>query len=344
VSVELGLSPDQESIQELFTAFFTKESPLTVAREAEPLGFDRPLWDKVRELEAPGMSSPSGAGGSDATWSDLVVVAEALGRAIAPIPLVEHLVAAPLVAASAPDVVAGAAIATLALHPAQPDGTWRLVPAGAVADVVVGLDGDDLVAVRSPAPGSGPRNHAAAPLAHRSAREGERVVLGNLFDHAAAVDRWRTLTAAALVGISGAALDLAVDYAKARHQFGVPIGSFQAVQHLLADLPTLVDGGRLITHKAAWALDGNGTGVVDPGDSDIQDAATLSGMAFVFAADGARIATDRALHVHGGYGFAEEYDVQLLYRRARGWALVLDDPTRERLRLADRLFGPTGSR
>jgi alkylation response protein AidB-like acyl-CoA dehydrogenase len=342
MSVDLGLSPDQESIQELFATFFTKEAPLTVAREAEPLGFDRTLWDKVRGLEAPGMSSPGAAGGSDASWSDLVVVAEALGRNIAPIPLVEHLVAAPLHPEA--DVVSGEAIATLALHPARPDGTWRLVPAGAVADVVIGLDDGELVAVRSAPPGAGPRNHAAAPLAHRSARVGERVVLGNDLDHAAAVDRWRTLTAAALVGISGAALDMGVDYAKARHQFGVPIGSFQAIQHLLADLPTLVDGGRLLAHKAAWAADGHGTGAIDPGDSDIQDVATLAAMAFVFAADGARIATDRALHVHGGYGFAEEYDAQLLYRRARGWALVLDDPTRERLRLADRLFGPTGSR
>jgi alkylation response protein AidB-like acyl-CoA dehydrogenase len=342
MTVDLGLSPDQESIQDLFATFFTKEAPFTVARAAEPLGFDRALWDKVRELEAPGMSSPASVGGSEASWSDLVVVAEALGRAIAPIPLVEHLVAAPLHPVA--DVVSGEAIATLALHPARDDGTWRLVPGGAVADVVVGLDGEELVAVRSTPPGDGPRNHGCAPLAHRSARAGERVVLGGPAEHVAAVDRWRVLTAAALVGISAAALDLGVGYAKARHQFGVPIGTFQAVQHQLADLPTIVDGGRLLVHKAAWVADGHGSGVLDVGDSDIEDVHALAAMAFVFAAEGAATATDRSLHVHGGYGFSEEYDVQLLYRRARGWALVLDDPARERLRLADRLFGPSGSR
>ena len=52
-------------------------------------------------------------------------------------------------------------------------------------------------------------------------------------------------------------------------------------------------------------------------------------MAFLFAADVAAHATDRSLHFHGGYGFAEEYDIQLFYRRARGWALVLGDPGRE---------------
>ena len=66
-------------------------------------------------------------------------------------------------------------------------------------------------------------------------------------------------------------------------------------------------------------------------------------MAFVFNADGAAHATDRALHFHGGYGFAEEYDIQLFYRRARGWALVYDDPARECGRLADAMFGPRES-
>jgi alkylation response protein AidB-like acyl-CoA dehydrogenase len=52
------------------------------------------------------------------------------------------------------------------------------------------------------------------------------------------------------------------------------------------------------------------------------------------------MATDRSLHVHGGYGYAEEYDIQLYYRRARGWSLLLGDPAREARRLADQLFGP----
>jgi alkylation response protein AidB-like acyl-CoA dehydrogenase len=125
-----------------------------------------------------------------------------------------------------------------------------------------------------------------------------------------------------------------------RYQFGVPIGSFQAVQHGLADLPALIDGARLLTHKAAWAGDEPGPGVCDVDDCTITDFDSLAGMAFVFAAETATRATDRSLHFHGGYGFSEEYDIQLYYRRARGWALVLDDPSRECLRLADRLFGP----
>lgn len=319
MTVDLGLSPDQEAVEELFSTFFAKESPLSVARAAEPLGFDASLWERLATTGAPTM------GVEGASLGDLVVAAEQLGRAIAPVPLLEHLVA----------TRAGATtdgIAAVALHPAV-DGVWRLVPAGAVADLVVGVDGDELVAVASAAPGTGPRNHGGAPLANRST-DGTRTVLGPVDRFDAVLAEWQVLTAAALVGIAVTALDLGVEYVKARHQFGVPIGSFQAVQHGLADLPGMIDGARLLCHKAAWAT---GTST-DVDDNSVEDPIALASMAFVFAAEVAAHATDRSLHYHGGYGFAEEYDIQLLYRRARGWALVLGDPGAEARRLADRLF------
>ena len=161
MTVDLGLSADQEAIAELFDGFFAKECPPPVARAAEPLGFDRDLWDKLVELGAPGMGSPEASGGGGATISDLVVVAEALGRAIAPVPLVDHWAA--LSVLDDADLVAGEAIAAVSIRPADADGNWWLVPAGAVADVVVGVDGDELVAVRSDAPMAGPRNHASLP-------------------------------------------------------------------------------------------------------------------------------------------------------------------------------------
>jgi alkylation response protein AidB-like acyl-CoA dehydrogenase len=100
-----------------------------------------------------------------------------------------------------------------------------------------------------------------------------------------------------------------------------------------------IDGGRLLTHKAAWALDNVVDGLLDWAKNDITDGPALATMALLFAADAAVMATDRSLHYHGGYGFAEEYDIQMYYRRARGWSLILDDPTTVSLSLADRLFG-----
>jgi alkylation response protein AidB-like acyl-CoA dehydrogenase len=340
--VQLGLSDDEQAIADAFAGFFTQEAPPAVARSAEPLGFDAALWARLRETGAPGMGLPEDLGGGGATLADLAVVAEALGRAIAPVPLVEHVVAARLFPTPPPDVASGDSVATLSLRPASHHGLWRLVPAGAVADVVVGVDGDELVATRSAPPGEGPRNHASAPIADRSARAGEREVIGVAAELERAVDEWKLLTAASLVGIAAAALDIGVAYVMSRHQFGVPVGSFQAVQHGLADLPAMIDGSRLLVHKAAWAGSDVEDAVCDVDDNDISDFGVLASMAFVFASDTAARATDRSLHYHGGYGFSEEFDIQLYYRRARGWSLVYDDPSRECLRLADQLFGPVG--
>jgi alkylation response protein AidB-like acyl-CoA dehydrogenase len=339
VSVDLGLSDDQQAIAEAFGGFFANESPPTVARASEPLGFSAELWARSKAMDMAAMAAPESRGGSGASISDLIVVSEALGQAIAPIPLIEHWVASRLWPHD--EVLSGDAIATVALHPAV-GGTWALVPAGAVADIVIGVDGDDLVAVRSSPPMAGPRNHAAMPLADRSTA-GTRTSIGPASVFAQAVAEWKVLTASALVGISRAALTQAVDYVQNRVQFGRPIGSFQAVQHLLADLPVVIDSSHLLTHKAAWALDTQQPAQMTWDDNDVTDPGALASMAFVFASDGAVLATDRALHVHGGYGFSAEYDIQLYYRRARGWSLVYRDPSIECRALADMLFGPSGA-
>ena len=247
----------------------------------------------------------------------------------------------------ADDVVSGRAVSTLALRPADGDGVWRLVPAGAVADVVVGLDGDDLVAVRAAPSMTAPDNHASAPLADRSARTGDRAVVAHATAFAEALDQWRVLTAAALTGLADRALRMGVDYVLGRQQFGRPIGSFQSIQHGLAELPALIDGARFLVHKAAWAFDAGltgGAGTVDIDQGTITEFSPLATMAFLQAADAAAVATDRSLHYHGGYGFSLEYDIQLYFRRARGWANILGDPARQRLHLADLLWGPTPER
>ena len=173
--------------------------------------------------------------GLEAGLVDLAVVAEAAGRHLAPVPIVEALVATRVLGVDA------GTVATIALRPGA-----RLVPAGAVADVVVALDGDELVAVRSRPPGAAPANLGSAPVADRDLDSGERTVVARgpeaheRFERA--LDEWRVLTAAALVGLAQGALDIGVAYVKERHQFGVPIGSFQSVQHRLADVATAVDG------------------------------------------------------------------------------------------------------
>ena len=121
---------------------------------------------------------------------------------------------------------------------------------------------------------------------------------------------------------------MAVEYAKQRHAFGTPIGAFQAVSHPLADSATAVDGARLLALKAACAF------------GDEPDRVTeLAAMAFTFAYESARDATRHSLHIHGGYGFGMEGDIQLYYRRVRGWALVFGEPNIALDRVADARYG-----
>ena len=348
--MDLDLTKDQEAIRDVFADFFSSETGPERARDAEPLGFDSRAWDRLIETGAPGMGVGESRGGGGATLADLTVVVEEAGAHIAALPLVDHMVATRLLAtvgACDDEVLAGTTIVGLAIRPAQ-DGTARTVPTGAVARQVVALDGDALVLIEGD-PGAHLENHGCLPLAHR--RLAGATVLADGPDAAVAyrraLDEWRTLTASTLVGITRTALDLGVGYVKERHQFGRPIGSFQAIQHLLADLPGLLDGARLLTAKAAWAGDravAGQTGVADIGDNEITDFATLACMALVSAGEAATTATDRSLHVHGGYGFSEEYDIQLYFRRARALSVVLDDPARECRRLADLLLaGPSTS-
>ncbi|BBZ17724.1 hypothetical protein MGAD_20590 [Mycolicibacterium gadium] len=139
---------------------------------------------------------------------------------------------------------------------------------------------------------------------------------------------WLALTSAALAGAAKKAVEMGVDYAKQRHAFGTAIGTFQAVSHPLADSATAADGARLLALKAACAF-----------ADEPERARELSAMAFAFAYETARDATHRSLHIHGGYGFGMEGDIQLYYRRARGWAMVYGEPGVALDRVADARYG-----
>jgi len=339
--VDLGLSDDQEQLVAAFGMLCAKEVSPDTVRAAEPTGFAPSLWVSLQALGAPGMGVPEASGGGGADLLDLALVGEVLGAALAPVPFVDHAVAARVLARAVDDadpalaaLVAGGAVGAVAPVPSS-GGVAGAVPAGGVAHVVVGLDGDDLVLVEQEPPGVVVPNLGATPTAPVDLRGPRRRVLASgpaaRDGYGLLVAEWRVLTAAALVGVGAAALDLGVEYAKSRHQFGVPIGSFQSIAHQLADAATAMDGARLLAREAAWAA----------AESPEQFGA-LAAMAFVFCAESAQRAAAVSLHVHGGYGFMLEYDIQLYYRRAKAWALLGGDPRRVVAELGDALFGPAG--
>jgi alkylation response protein AidB-like acyl-CoA dehydrogenase len=338
--MHLSHTEEQEALRDAVAGFLDKASDAESVREAEPLGWDPKVWDGLTAIGVPTLGVTEEQGGSGATLRDLAVVADACGARLASAPVVETMVAARLLApftsahAAAAEVLAeladGGAPVAFAVRPAR-DGIAPLVPGAAVADAVLALDGDDLVLVRLAADLTSPTNLGSAPLADVSLTGAGRTVLASGADavaaHSRAVDEWRALTARWLVGLGREAQAIGVQYAIDRRQFDVPVGSFQAVQHRFADLATDLDGADLLANKAVWALD-----VGDP------VAGSFPSMAFWFAGDTAQRTAAWSLHVHGGYGFMEEYDIQLHFRRAKATRLVLGDPRRELQALAGRLW------
>ncbi|MQY24328.1 acyl-CoA dehydrogenase family protein [Nocardia macrotermitis] len=327
--MDLNLSSEQAALDETLRAFLGKESPTDVVRAAEPLGFDPRLWRKVAELGLPEMAVPGEFGGGDGTLLDLAVAAQCIGHYLAPVPLIEAGVANRLLArlvgtGGAGDeviekVLSGEGLATIAPEPAA-NGRMRLVPAGAVSDAVLGLDEDRLVLVIQPdigpdCPGRVIPNLGSCPVGHCEVREDQLIVVdegpGAVAGYRRAVSEYRALTACALAGAGYRAIELAADYVLQRRAFGTLIGSFQSVQHRLAWDVTVLDGTWLLAYEAAWAC-----------DADTADAERLARMASLHAAEAAFRASADSLHVHGGYGYTLEYEIQLYFRRTKAWGLL----------------------
>jgi butyryl-CoA dehydrogenase len=138
------------------------------------------------------------------------------------------------------------------------------------------------------------------PVEDRLGEEGEGFKIAM-----ATLDGGRIGIAAQAVGIAQAAMDAALAYSQERQQFGQPLSSFQAIQFYLADMATGLDAGRLLTWKAAWAK--------DRGQRYTLEAA----QAKLFTSEMVQRVADRALQIHGGYGYTKEYDVERFFRDAR---------------------------
>jgi alkylation response protein AidB-like acyl-CoA dehydrogenase len=324
--MDLNPSAEQQQLINAFAAFYAKECPTDRVRAAEPSGHDADLWARLRGMGALDMAVDEPSGGWGASLLDLALVAEQHGRHLGPAPLVEAQAAARLLARAGTDAArealgrarAEGRFTTIALHPPK-NGVLQLVPGGAVADEVIFCQDDQLSCMEIGGHGRRISNFGAMPLADividaapTELLSGERAT--RLFETAR--DEWLVLMANSLVGIGSRSIEIGVEYVKERQAFGVPIGSFQAVAHGLADAATAVEGSKLIAREAAWAA-----------DEDPARATELACFSCGFCSEAAREASYRSLHYHGGYGFMVEFDIQLYFRRARGWPAVFGDPS-----------------
>ncbi|NEA65209.1 acyl-CoA dehydrogenase family protein [Streptomyces sp. SID12488] len=258
----------------------------------------------------------------------LPALMETLGRSGLPVPAAEVVaVGAPLLAAAGapqlPAVLRGSALLTVSLTPDAP------VPFAARADLIAVLQGDGLRLYTSDEVETEPVESVdgSRRLARVHARAGGGLLLAEgPAELAVAYRRGVLATSALLVGLAGRMLELTVAHVRERHQFGVPVGSFQAVKHALADVELAVRFARPAVLAAGWAQSAG-----DP------ETAVRTSMAKVLASEAARKAARTAIQCHGAMGYTTEYDLHLYAKRA--WALGADwgGPTEHRESIARRL-------
>ncbi|MBW8753332.1 MAG: acyl-CoA dehydrogenase [Sphingomonadales bacterium] len=336
--MNFGLNDDQQMLRDSFARFLDSESSMARVRAAqENAGFDRALWQGLAELGTFAMRVPEGAGGLGMGTLDAALVAEEVGRTLAVGPVIEAVLAARLLGQFGADeallgsVVDGSKVATLAFHDvARQPVQW--LSGGAHADLVVARKGDAVVAVTlTEADRTAEENLASNGIGEVDLGKAPAMVLSSgsaaLETFAAALEEWKLLTAAALNGVAREAVRLAAAYACERHAFGVPIGTFQAISHPLADLITEIDGGKYFVWKVIHEISAG-----EPG------AGAHVPLTLWWNARAASQAGIQGLRTFGGYGLTTEYDIHLYNLRAKALPLILGDPQRMLEQAGRRLY------
>jgi alkylation response protein AidB-like acyl-CoA dehydrogenase len=300
------------------------------------------VWEALAEMGVIGLTVPEAFGGLGLSELDLVLLLEETGRVALPEPIVETTaVAAPLLDAVAsdelkaewlPKIAAGDAIVAVGFV-----GTPFVLHAN-VADLLVLEREDRLFALPA----------ARARIERQPSVDGARrlytvdwnrndeipLVSGEEGRHQvnAAFDRGALGTAAQLLGLADHLLAVTVEYVKQREQFGVPVGSFQAVKHHLADALLRLEFARPVVYHAAYSM----AHELDTRSRDVS-------MAKCFASEAAALVARKALQCHGAIGYTVEYDLHLWMKRVWALAASWGDAAYHRSRVALDVLGPAGA-
>lgn len=332
--LDYSLSEDHVDLQNAYKQFFKTHCSIETVRAAEPSGFDKNLWERLCAMGATTMALPESCGGDGATLVDLTLVAEEIGRSLAPVPWIDHVCAARLLGrlgaldADTAGLADGEQLAGLDARLDAAPGV-RLIPTGSIADHIIVRDGDEVVRLTFGTRPAKVDNLGRLPMAWVDpATADTRIIVANgpeaVANYERALDEWRLLTAAALVGLVEEAMTIAAEFAKTRYTLGVPISTLQAISHPLANMAITVQGGRNLARRAAWFL-----------DNEPDERAELAPSAFVFMAEEAAKAATMAVHIQGGLGVSAEAAATAYLVRARGWPLAAGDPGATAKRIAE---------
>jgi alkylation response protein AidB-like acyl-CoA dehydrogenase len=312
--MHFAFSDEQLALRDAVHDLLTKECPPSAVREAwrNDSGRCPRAWAALTEMGVLGVLAPERIGGLGLSEIDLVLVLEETGRFALPEPIVETAaVTVPFLARRgdehAAELVAGAsaaAVHALAEHAVWADTAVTIVVLGSAQCVAV-APGD--IALTPASSVDGARRlfglDLSAALPWSTVEAGDNAEVDIAFDRAALG------TAAQLVGLADRMIEMTVAYATERRQFGVPIGSFQAVKHHLANARLALEFARPLVYRAAWTI-----AVGAP------ERAVAVSLAKASASDAALLAGRVALQCHGAIGYTTEYDLHLFMKRA--WALA----------------------
>jgi len=343
--VDFEFTAEQEMLRASVRAFLAAAAPLAIVRATydAPAG-DPAVWAGLRELDVTGLLVGEANGGAGHGMVDAAVVLEELGRAVSPAPYASSAIGAVALADAEllPALADGSLVGTVAIFEPEARYAWerpstRATRAGNgwqldgekahvfdanAADVVLVTATDDADALGVFACDAfeaeptdtvdGSRKQGRIRFSGAGARRVD--VQGDVRAAVAgALDRLGVAVAVDAVGAAQRALELTLEYAKEREQFGKPIGAFQAVQHLCADMLRTVELGRAAAYYACWAID----------DASAEEAHRASTIARAFAADAFPSLGASAIQVFGGIGFTWEHDIHLYFKRLLSSAYLL---------------------
>ena len=353
--MNFGLNESQEILKESARKFFAGECPISEVRrlmETET-AFDAKLWAKLAEQGYTAIIFPEEAGGIGLGTVELALLMEESGRALLPGPFFSTVVLAGSVLLACSGnaqskkvlgaISRGKARATVALLEASASwdpadvqmsavkgklkGEKLFVGDAAVADwiIVVARNGVYLTDAKAGSMHIAPMRGVDLTRKLYSVQfdNAPAEKIGETSGIARGLDVATVALAAEVVGGMQRTLDLTVEYAKTRKQFGKPIGMFQAVQHHCADMYLETESARSAVYYAAWAVQENAS-----------DAAAAVSIAKMYTSDTGRTVGNRGIQVHGGMGFTWENDLHLYYRRAKASETALGDATFHRERIA----------
>jgi alkylation response protein AidB-like acyl-CoA dehydrogenase len=321
--VDFDLTEDQHEIAKVARGLLAARSPLAQVRRASEAGsYQDDLLGELVALGWSGIAVAEEYGGQGLGAVELAVLLEQLGYACAATPLLSTATVASVIQVDGtssqrsrwlPKLASGETTGGL--------GSAELAADAEDATVIILADGDEVILVDRTEADVTPTRTIDGTRRYSTVRgEGERLGRG-------AAARIYAAVAAEVVGICQRALDMTLEYVKAREQFGVPVGSFQAVSHRCAQMLLATESVRSAAYYAAWAA--------DAAPETLEEASALAAAS---AADSGHEVTASAIQAHGGIGFTWEADVHLLYKRAQLDAQLLGGASRHRAALA-RILG-----